>query len=78
MRRLDPVTLAAAPRPWLTRAPGECAFPVGGEGAAVRSCCNPSGMATYCPAHAEAMRGPAAPSAEMFSIAILAWLEGRI
>lgn len=43
--------IATAPRPWLTRRFGECAFPVDGEGADTRSCCNPSGAATYCPAH---------------------------
>lgn len=53
--------IASAPRPWLTRASGECAFPVGGRGWTTRSCCNPCGAATYCPAHAGVMRGPAAP-----------------
>lgn len=41
-----------APRNWLTRAFGECAFPVGGEGDGLLSCCAPvRGRSVYCPAH---------------------------
>jgi hypothetical protein len=54
--------IAQAPRPWLTRAQGECAFPVDDEGQSTRACCNPSGADTYCPPHRAAMRGPEAPS----------------
>jgi len=43
--------IATAPRPWLSRRPGECAFPVDGRGQSTRSCCNPRGGETYCPAH---------------------------
>jgi len=43
--------IAVAPRPWLSRQPGECAFPVDGCGQSMRSCCNPCGGAIYCPAH---------------------------
>jgi len=43
--------IASAPRPWLTRLSGECAFPVDGDGRDIRSCCNPCGAETYCPAH---------------------------
>jgi hypothetical protein len=50
--------LAQAPRPWLTRLKGECAFPVDGAGVAALSCCNPCGAAIYCPPHVAAMRGP--------------------
>jgi GcrA cell cycle regulator len=52
----------SAPRPWLERAPGQCAFPVSGDGEAVMSCCAPSGLRPYCPAHAARMyvrRSPA-------------------
>ena len=55
-------TVASAPRPWLSRLRGECAFPVDGRGIGVRSCCNPSGAARYCPAHSAIMRGPRARS----------------
>jgi GcrA cell cycle regulator len=42
----------SAPRPWLTREAGECAFPVGGEGEGILSCCAPvEGCGAYCPAH---------------------------
>jgi GcrA cell cycle regulator len=42
----------ATPRPWLTREAGECAFPVGGEGIAVLSCCAPTRpRSAYCEAH---------------------------
>ncbi len=54
--------VACVPRPWLERAPGQCAFPVAGDGEAVMSCCAPSGLRSYCPAHAAAMyvrRSPA-------------------
>ena len=56
--------IACRPRPWLTRRAGECAFPIGGEEAKTRSCCNPCGHATYCAAHRALMRGPQAPSAD--------------
>jgi hypothetical protein len=40
------------PRPWLSREAGECAFPVGGDGEAVLSCCGPAeGRSAYCAAH---------------------------
>lgn len=42
-------------RPWLTRQPGECAFPFGERGS-VMSCCAPT-EETYCPAHRKAMGG---------------------
>ena len=54
--------IAHAARPSLTRRPGECAFPTGGKGARVWSCCNPCGSATYCDHHSTLMRGPRAPS----------------
>jgi GcrA cell cycle regulator len=42
----------SAPRVWLTREPGECAFPVGGEGEAIISCCAPTRAGSaYCAAH---------------------------
>jgi hypothetical protein len=57
-----PSDIAAQPRPWLTRLPGECAFPVDGRGRETRSCCNPCGPQTYCDAHRRvARRGRAAP-----------------
>lgn len=46
-----PTDIAAAPREWTTRLLGECAWPVDGEGADTRSCCNPSAGQTYCPDH---------------------------
>jgi hypothetical protein len=67
--------IAHAPRPWLTRLKGECAYPVGGEGMATRSCCNPSGTALYCLRHARAMRGPAIPSVTDFEREIMRFLE---
>lgn len=45
-----PVDLSHA-RPWIARAAGQCACPVGGEGADTLSCCAPSGEEIYCPAH---------------------------
>lgn len=51
--------IAKAPRPWLTRRAGECAFPVGGEGWDMRSCCNPCVGAEYCPAHRRLVYRPA-------------------
>jgi hypothetical protein len=55
--------IALAPRPWLSRASGECAFPVDGDGWTVRSCCNWCLGASYCEAHRAVMRGPAGASA---------------
>ncbi len=54
--------LVHAERPWMTRRPGECAFPTRGESVGVWSCCSPCGSATYCEPHSVLMRGPRAPS----------------
>ena len=44
--------VGTTPRPWLSRAFGECAFPVGGDGDALMSCCaKVKPRAGYCPAH---------------------------
>jgi hypothetical protein len=47
----------STPRPWLTRAFGECAFPVDGDGAETRSCCLPVARGSYCFTHVRIMRG---------------------
>jgi len=73
----QPLSIARAPRPWLTREKGECAFPVDGEGVALRACCNPCGGALYCPPHAAAMRGPRASSPADFERDVIAFLERR-
>jgi len=53
------------PRPWLTRAFGECAFPVGGEEAATLSCCAPARRrSAYCAAHHAIVFAPPARAAE--------------
>lgn len=75
LRSFDPHLIAQAPRPWLTRRAGECAFPVDGEDHAVRSYCNPSGEATYCRTHRAAMRGPPLSSPERFARSVLTWLD---
>ena len=67
--------IAHAPRPWLTRLKGECAYPVGGRGMATRSCCNPCGPAVYCSRHARAMRGAAIPSVADFEREMMRFLE---
>jgi len=54
--------IAVAPRPWLSRSSGECAFPVDGDGWTVRSCCNRCLGASYCEAHRAVMRGPTGAS----------------
>jgi hypothetical protein len=69
--------IAHAPRPWLSRLDGECAFPVDGEGTATRSCCNPCGAALYCPPHAAAMRGPPVSSIADLEREIMRFLEKR-
>jgi hypothetical protein len=53
-----PTEIAAAPRPWLSRAAGECAFPVDGEGWTTRACCNTCPGAAYCAAHLARMFRP--------------------
>lgn len=68
-------TIISAPRPWLTREAGECAFPFDGEGVALRACCNPCGRALYCPPHAAVMRGPKAASVESLEREIMKLLE---
>jgi hypothetical protein len=69
-----PVEIARAPRPWLTRGEGECAFPVDGEEWTTRACCNPCGGHVYCPAHRAAMRGPEAPGFDDLVRALRDWL----
>ncbi|HLZ83578.1 MAG TPA: hypothetical protein VKQ54_08415 [Caulobacteraceae bacterium] len=69
--------IAHAPRPWLNRLKGECAYPVDGEGAATRSCCNPSGAALYCFRHRSVMRGPKVSSPADFEREIMRFLEHR-
>jgi hypothetical protein len=68
-------TVPCAPRPWLTREPGECAFPVDGAGVTMRACCNPCAGDDYCPAHAAAMRTPPATSAADFEREVIGFLE---
>ena len=68
-------TIALAPRPWLTREDGECAFPIAGDGMRLRCCCNPCGPGPYCEPHAAALRGPPAPPVEDLEREILQWLE---
>jgi hypothetical protein len=70
-----PPMIARAPRPWLSRDDGECAFPIDGEGMALRACCNPCGEATYCPPHTAAMRGPRATPTADLEREIVAFLE---
>ncbi len=69
-----PPVVSAAPRLWLTRKPGECAFPIGGEGATLISCCNPSARQTYCPAHRRLIRAPT-ETGERFVRGVLDWLN---
>jgi hypothetical protein len=58
VRALPPVALADYPgaRHWLTRANGECAYPLVPDGAATISCCAPvMGSSPYCEAHKRVM-----------------------
>jgi len=75
MQNIRSLHIARAPRPWHTRTAGECAFPVEAGESGLNSCCNPSGAATYCPAHRRAMRGQRGQSAEAYTEAVLGWLE---
>jgi len=63
--RVAPVADVTGAKPWTERKTGECAFPVGGEGADTLSCCAPSGGGTYCAAHMARMfvKAPPKPSA---------------
>lgn len=50
------------PRPWETRAFGECAFPLTIDNTTY-SCCDPvSGERSYCEAHCRAMYVPTPPA----------------
>jgi hypothetical protein len=69
--------IAHAPRPWLSRLKGECAYPAEGEGVATQSCCNPCGQALYCFRHARIMRGPACSAADDYEREIMRFLEPR-
>jgi hypothetical protein len=74
-RRFNSRTIALAPRSWLTREHGECAYPVAGHGKAVLSCCNPCGEGGYCEPHAAALRGSPDPWTETLEAEIIQWLE---
>jgi GcrA cell cycle regulator len=53
-----------APRPWLSRDAGECAFPAGGEGTETLSCCAPvQARSAYCAAHHAVVFRTLSPSA---------------
>ncbi len=58
-RVLREVATGAEARPWMSRRPGECAWPVAGEGVDVLACCALVGHRreawAYCPAHRELM-----------------------
>lgn len=50
------VVPGSLPKPWTSRARGECAWPVEGQGADVRSCCGPVAPGRrYCQPHFEVM-----------------------
>lgn len=51
----NPPPEGAQARLWITRKSGECAFPVGGDGADTLSCCTPCGIGTYCAEHVKVM-----------------------
>jgi GcrA cell cycle regulator len=54
-----------APRLWLTREFGECAFPVGGDGEEILSCCAPvKPHSAYCATHHKLVFKPVPPSAQ--------------
>ena len=62
-RILREVATGFEARPWISRAPGECAWPVAGEGEHILACCAPVGHDrtawAYCPAHRGLMFRPA-------------------
>jgi hypothetical protein len=63
-----------APRPWLSRERGECAFPVAGEGWTTISCCAPTPAGrTYCAAHHRIVFK--APSASVRDAEARRWIE---
>jgi GcrA cell cycle regulator len=63
-----------APRPWLSREFGECAFPVGGDDEAVLSCCaRARPRSAYCEAHHLIVFKTASPSAQAADLR--RWLE---
>ena len=56
---LPPSTDSAFSRPWEARGPGECAWPLSGEGG-TWSCCAPT-EGVYCKAHRKIMFIPSRP-----------------
>ena len=66
----------ARPRPWFERRPGQCAFPVEGEGETLLSCCAPCGPRTYCDGHRSVMyleRDPQADARDTDAVA--RWID---
>lgn len=54
--------MGTAPRPWLSRDAGECAFPVGGDGEQLLSCCAPTTKrSAYCACHHRIVFRPGGP-----------------
>jgi hypothetical protein len=70
-----PDASAVRPRPWLERRAGQCAYPVGGDGEAVMSCCAPSGAATYCRTHRAAMYLRRTPARQKALERIAEWVD---
>lgn len=54
-----PVVIECSPRLWTTRNFGECAFPMEGEGADIKSCCNPVSQGSWCAGHRRIATTPA-------------------
>ena len=70
-----PVLLGSKPKPWMKRLPGECAFPVAGDGEAVISCCAPSGRRGYCETHVGAMYMRRTPTQQKALERIAEWVD---
>lgn len=65
----------ATPRPWMERRPGQCAYPVSGDGEAVMSCCAASGAQSYCAAHRRAMYLRRTPAQQAALERVAEWVD---
>ena len=72
-----PRPIVSNPRHWLDRHPGECAYPVAGEGEDLISCCAPSGRQTYCPGHHALMHRKNPERTPAAQERLAAWVDAR-
>ena len=76
-RKITAAVAGSSPRHWMTRRPGECAWPIG-DGPDLDSCCAPivDRAGSYCPTHLAKSLLPTDTAVERYIIAVLRSVYG--